>query len=391
MNPVRAAKITCVSAASLRQSVLGALESAGVRETFIQNGKQVCLAERSGPFGLFPRVELEDASGDIFRFYAPQDRAEEVCAAIADSASLSLPGRGSLFVESAEIFAGSARMLPEPPSPSGGVLESAAESLKNFLKPAVAPRLLDYTALTCIVQRGQGAALARTLLEMGLCVPVIAYGQGMGLRNKLGLLRITIPVDKEVIYLLVPAADTDLVESIAVRKARLDRPGQGFIYRSRVRAAVVNTRMSRTKRRHVATMEQVITAVDALQGSTDWRRISAPGRERGSPGAPGPALDCLSLTCDEGRAGDFVRAAMDAGAGGATLLRLGRQDLGREAEERRSTAKISSHARETCDLIVPRDLTERILEAMVERGLFESEVFGMVEITKVEKAITYRG
>lgn len=391
MNPVRAAKITCVSAASLRQSVLGALESAGVRETFIQNGKQVCLAERSGPFGLFPRVELEDAPGDIFRFYAPQDRAEEICAVVADSASLSLPGRGSLFVEEAEVWTGPEGVSREVPSPQGGILESAAESLKNFLKPASAPRLLDFTALTCIVQRGQGSALARTMLEMGLCVPVIAYGQGMGLRNKLGLLRITIPVDKEVIYLLVPAADTNLVESIAVRKARLDRPGQGFIYRSRVRAAVVNTRMSRTKRRHVATMEQVITAVDALQGSTDWRRITAATRERGSSGATGPALDCLSLTCDEGRAGDFVRAAMDAGAGGATLMRLGHQDLARDTEERRSTARISSHARETCDLIVPRDLTERILEAMIRQGLFESEVFGMVEITKVEKAVTYRG
>ncbi len=391
MNPERAAKITCVSAASLRQSVLGALESAGIPETFIQNGKQVCLAERSGPFGLFPRVELEDASGDIFRFYAPPEKAEEVCAVIADSASLSLPGRGSIFVEQADILSGSARMFPGPSSPSGGMLGSAAESLKNLLKPVSSPHLLDYTALTCIVQRGQGAALARTMLEMGLCVPVIAYGQGMGLRNKLGLLRITIPVDKEVIYLLVPAADTDLVESIAVRKARLDRPGQGFIYRSRVRAAVVNTRMSRTKRRHVATMEQVITAVDALHGSTDWRRITASGRERGSPQVAGPALACLSLICDEGRAGEFVRAAMDSGAGGATLMRLGHQDLGREAEERRSSARIASHARETCDLIVSADLTDRILEAMTKRGLFESEVFGMVEITKVEKAITYRG
>ncbi len=387
MNRERVAKITCVAAASLRPALLSALEDAGVPETYIQNGKQICLAERGGPFGVFPRVELEDSAADIYRFYVPPDRAEEVCARLADSASLALPGRGSLFVEQAEILAAP----PETPHPPAGKgLGAVTEAIKGILKPG--SRLLDFTALTCIVQRGQGATLARTMLEMGLCVPVVAFGQGMGLRNKLGLLRITIPVDKEVIYFLVPAADTNLVEGIAVHKARLDRPGQGFIYRSRVRAAVVNTRMSRTRRRHVATMEQVISAVDALQGSTDWRRITGPGRGRGSAGPAGPALVCLSLTCDEGRAGDFVRAAMDAGAGGATLMRMGYQDFPQNPESGKAKPRaLASHARETCDLIVPEDLKEKILKAMAGRGLFEPGVYGQVEVTSVEKAVTYRG
>jgi hypothetical protein len=174
-----------------------------------------------------------------------------------------------------------------------------------------------------------------------------------------------------------------------VHKARLDRPGQGFIYRCRVRAAAVNTRMSRSRRRHVASMEQVILAVDSLQGSTDWRRITAPSRGRGGQTDEGPALACLSVICDEGRAGDFVRAAMEAGAGGATLMRLGYRDLPGAAVEHRETSP--SHARETCDLIVPADLTDDILEALADRGLFEPEVYGLVEITKVEKAVTYRG
>ncbi|NLJ46247.1 MAG: hypothetical protein GX430_06775 [Treponema sp.] len=387
MKKERVSKITCIAASSLRSSILSALEDSGLRDTFVQRGKQVSLADRAGMFRLVPRVELEDSAADIYRFYAPPDRAEEICARISDFAGLALPGRGSLFVEPAEIVRGASVGAAPPDPESGEEPGSGKGTLSDRLR--LPSGLQDYTALTCIVQRGQGDALARTVLEMGLCVPVVTYGQGMGLRNKLGLLRITIPVDKEVIYFLVPAADGPLAENIAVHKARLDRPGQGFIYRCRVRAAAVNTRMSRSRRRHVASMEQVILSVDSLQGSTDWRRITAPSRGRGGQIDEGPALACLSVICDEGRAGDFVRAAMEAGAGGATLMRLGYRDLPGAAAEHRGRSP--SHARETCDLIVPADLIDDILEALADRGLFEPEVYGLVEITKVEKAVTYRG
>lgn len=390
MKRERVAKITCVAASSLGPSVLSALGDAGVPDVFVQNGKQVCLAERGGLFGFLPRVDLEDSASLVYRFYVPRERAEDVGARIVDAADLSLPGRGSLFVEPAELLSGDdIRQVGEGEEERRGRIK---EAIKDILKPR--QRLQDYTALTCIVQRGQGEPLARTILEMGLCVPVVTYGRGMGLRNKLGLLRITIPVEKEVLYFLVPTADAALVESIAVHKARLDRPGQGFIYSNRVRAAAVNARVSRTRRRHVATMEQVITAVDSLQGSTDWRRLSAASaKSRLASGHPGPEQACLSVSCDEGRASEFVRAAMDVGAGGATLMRVRYRDLpGPEGTERRSpdTSK-TSHARESCDLIIPESLTDTVLAAMETRGLFESGVFGLVEISSVGKAVTYRG
>lgn len=388
MKREKVSKITCVTAASLGPSVLSALEDLGIPETYIQSGKQVSLVEKGGPFGFFPRVELEDAGANIYRFYAPHDRAEEVCTRVVDSASLILPGRGSLFVEKAELACGWKKVGASDPA-VGEKPRTVTDAIKNLLKPAT--WLQDYTALTCIVQRGQGDLLARTVLEMGLCVPVVSFGSGMGLRNKLGLLRITIPVEKEVIYFLVPAADANLVESIAVHKARLDRPGQGFIYRCRVQAATVNARISRTRRRHVATMEQVISAVDRLQGSTDWRRRAAPAKGRGTPSPKGPPLVCLSISCEEGRVGDFVRTAMDTGAGGATLMRLGYRDLPKApVSEKDGASAQASHAREICDLIIQEDQTEKILAAMEERGLFEPDVYGMAEITTVEKAVTYR-
>jgi hypothetical protein len=221
------------------------------------------------------------------------------------------------------------------------------------------------------------------MLEMGLCVPVVSYGKGMGLRNKLGLLRVTIPVDKELLWFLVPRGDADFVFDVAVRRARLDRPGRGFIYRSPVRALVVNSRMGSEKRRHLASMEQVIAALDEIRGSTEWRRIARKERQRA--GAAESLLSSFSIICAEGAAEDIVKAAMEEGAGGATLVRMRRAGDG-AGEGRHGLA---SHARETCDLIVERALADR-LEGVVEaRGLFEAERLGFAERTCVERAVTY--
>ena len=51
---------------------------------------------------------------------------------------------------------------------------------------------------------------------------------------------------------------------------------------------------------------------------------------------------------------------------------------------------LASHARETCDLIIPEDLTDTILAVLEERGLFEPDIHGLAEVSAVEKAVTYR-
>jgi hypothetical protein len=190
------------------------------------------------------------------------------------------------------------------------------------------------------------------MLDMGLCVPIVSYGEGMGLRDRLGLLRITIPREKEILWFLVPHGDSDFVEDVAMRKAQLREPGRGFLGRIPVRALAVNSRLYLDHRRHVASMEQVISTLDQLRGSTDWRRMSAARASRGSLRQGLDEMVRLTLICEEGAAEAPVRAAMDAGAGGATLSRLSRRAPGlRDGDE--DVAAVS-HARECCDLVVRR-------------------------------------
>ncbi len=236
------------------------------------------------------------------------------------------------------------------------------------------------------------------MLEMGLCVPIIGFGEGMGLRDRLGLLRITIPVKKELLWFLVPEGDSDFVLDTAVRKARLNEPGRGFIYRVPVRSVAVNSRLYIDHRRHVATMEQVISAVDELRGSAEWRRIDGAGRGHREK-ARNAKVDLASFTliCEEGTVSDSVNAAMGAGAGGATLVGLslreenGKADPPSAGSAPGDGATVVSHARETCDLIVQRELGERLETVVAECGFFSSPANGFVEISSVSDAITYTG
>lgn len=363
-------RITCVVDSRLAPLVDAALSDIGLSEAYVQRAKQMSLAERRRPIGLGPAADLVESRSEIFRIHVPTEYEAAVARHIAEAADLYLPGRGSLFADdvSIESAEAGALVMPKPRSP--------AERPK---------RTSRCDLLCCIVQRGLGSTLARTVLEMGLCVPVISFGKGMGLRNKLGLLRITIPVEKETLYFVVPERDADFLESLLVHKARLDRPGQGFIYRYPVRAYAVNLSVRSGARSHAASMEQVIAALDELRGSSEWRRLG-PSKPNAPRHGADQGLACVSLVAEEGSVGSYVKAAMEAGAGGATLLPLGLRSYGKEAENARA-----SSARETCDLIVPMGLAEPVLDAVRSAGLFSEGSGGRAEISAVRRAVTYAG
>jgi hypothetical protein len=375
MTRTEVSKITCAVDARLSHAIDSALGDMAIPEAFIQRGKQLSFLERSRLFGLGSRVDLSESRTELYRFYVPTVLESAAARRVAEAADLYLPGRGTLFAESVEILSSA-----EPVFDPVRIASSCPDS--DCGKP-----LENHAVLCCIVQRGMGEALARTALEMGLCVPIVSYGEGMGLRNKLGLLRITIPVDKEILYFVVPERDADLMESVAVHKARLDRPGQGFIYRFNVRAYAINLRIRGGTRSHAASMEQVISALDVLRGSSEWRRFATTktarkGKERVS--ADG-GLVCLSLTAEEGSVGACVRVAMEAGAGGATLVPLAR----RRYDGLQETDP--ANARESCDLIVNRALSDPILGAIEASGLFAETSHGMAELSSVSHALTYSG
>ncbi|NCA81478.1 MAG: hypothetical protein EOM72_01855 [Opitutae bacterium] len=380
MNRREVSKITCVADVRLTARLEAEADRMGLRETYSERGKQVALKARPAwqPFGL--RSAMAEAPSDLLRLYVPRAHERAAMIRLASAADLFLPGRGSIFAEDA-VLVGDA---PPPWDEAKLCADPPAWAADGRLEPAA------YDLVFCIVQRGRGGELARAMLEMGLGVPIVSYGEGMGMRDRLGLLRIAIPQEKEILWFLVPPGDSDLVVDVSLRKAGLREPGRGFLGRIPVRALAVNSRMHLDRRRHVATMEQVISTLDQLRGSTDWRRITAAARRRNAPEPrAGDGMARFTLICEEGSAAAAVRAALDAGAGGATLSRLSRRAP--DPHEGDEEVAMASHARECCDLVVPRSLVARLEDAAIRSGLFEPPANGFIEIGPVHDAVTYIG
>ena len=373
-----ASKVVCIVDRRLTSAVEEELRGMGVGGYFAEHAKQVSVQTRRGLFG--QRTVLSEAPSDIIRFHLPRGRETDAMVRVAAAADLFLPGRGSLFAQPVTLF------LPGRPPKENLSLELPAWASRVPLKTS------PHDLIWCVVQRGRASELAFSLLDMGLCVPTVSYGEGMGLRDRLGLLRITIPRDKEILMAIVPPADSDFVMDVMVRKARLREPGRGYLCRSRVNALVTNTQMYRDPRRHVASMEQVISTLDMLRGSTDWRRLPYSGGRAAGPHAR--RLARLSLICEEGASEKPLAVALNAGAGGATKSLMLRQMTGAETVAEGAGGEwfkrgaTESHARERCDLVVPRELARNIEGKLAESGFFDSPSMGIVEVSQVIDAVS---
>jgi hypothetical protein len=216
---------------------------------------------------------------------------------------------------------------------------------------------------------------------MGAAVPTITYGIGMGIRDRLGLLRIAIPADKEVFNLIVPAWSEEAVFEAMIAAGRLDLPGRGFVSSFPVRHALMNTKISSDRSRYAAaSIEQIIAAMDKLTGATQWRAehvaFFGPRRQvfRGRD---------LHIICNEGTGVALVKAAMQVGAAGATIEKL--KLLPRPEAQGRQP----SPARELCRLMVSEAARPIILQAIEDAGALNDNVEAMLYHGEVLKAFTY--
>jgi len=346
--------ILCVADNNITGALDQCLKDLALPEVFIQRAKQMCLSDQHGLFGLRPASRLEEARAQIYRVIVPTEFEKGTMQRIAEATDLKMGGRGCIFALHASYHRGVS-------------LSFNTEKLEKLCGKTENTPHEDHTLLSCIVPRGLAGALAEAVLELGICVPVVFFGEGMGLRDKLGLLRITIPREKEVIWFIVPHSDADLVEKTIIPRARLDVPGKGFLYKISVYAPVVNLRVRLGKRSHAATMEQVIAALDEVRGSSDWRRIGS--RKPAAPGSKEKTggMRALFFIGDEEEVEIFRLTAMQNGARGATLnsleMRSYRGDTHEEA--------MKSHSRSLCDIIVSHEVEKRIMENIGQTGLFD--------------------
>jgi hypothetical protein len=365
--------IICIADVNITKLLDRIFTDLALPEVFVLHAKQMSLVDKRRLFGFHPTTGLEESRALLYRFSVPSRFEQGLMRRIAEATDLKMGGRGSVFAMRGAIRRGTPLVFDEEK------LEALCGSGEKL------PRE-DYALLCCTVSRGLGESLSTAVLELGVCVPLVFFGEGMGLRDKLGLLRITVPVEKEIIWFLVPRPDAELVEKTLIPRARLDVPGQGFLYKIFVHAPVVNLRVRQGKRVHAATMEQVIAAIDEVQGSSNWRRLGT--MTRGSPEdgkSKTGGKQGLFFIGEEEEVDIFRKTAMENGARGATLNHLEMRSYSVLSQEQ----AMGSHFREFCDIIIPSALEEKILKSIEETRLLDSGRSCMLKVLSTETPVSF--
>ncbi|MDR0998291.1 MAG: hypothetical protein LBL70_04425 [Treponema sp.] len=365
--------IICIADVNITKLLDRTLADLALPEVFVLHAKQMSLADKKRLFGLHPTTRLEESRALLYRFCVPSRFEQGLMRRIAEATDLKMGGRGSVFAMRGTVRRGTPLVFDEEKLEA---LCGAGEKLPQE----------EYALLCCTVSRGVGEFLSTAVLELGVCVPLVFFGEGMGLRDKLGLLRITIPVEKEVIWFLVPRPDAELVEKTLIPRARLDVPGHGFLYKIFVHAPVVNLRVRQGKRIHAATMEQVIAAIDEVQGSSNWRRLGT--KAQGSPGDGKNKTDGkqgLFFIGEEDEVDTFRKTAMENGARGATLNHLEMRSYSALSQEQ----AMGSHFREFCDIIIPSSLEESILKSIEDAGLLDRDRSCVLKVFPAETPVSF--
>ncbi|MDR0448084.1 MAG: hypothetical protein LBH07_05405 [Treponema sp.] len=345
--------IICIADMNITEALDQCLSDLGLPEVFVQPAKQMSLVDHQGYFGFRSGTRLEENRAVIYRMYVPSEYETGVMHRIAETTDLKMGGRGSIFAQHINYNRGTP-------------LSFDYEKLDKLCDKADKLHHEEHVLVSCIVPRGGiGDSLAQAILELGVCVPIIFFGTGVGLRDKLGLLRITIPVEKEIIWFIVPRFDAEYIEKTLISRARLNIPGQGFLYKCFIYAPVVNLRVRQGKRVHAATMEQVIAALDEVHGSSDWRRFGSRHTKSGSSEGRNISSRGLFFIGEEEEADTFRRTAMENGAQGATLNELEMRSYSAQGQT------MVSHSRQLCDIVVSHNVEEKLKSPISRIGLFD--------------------
>lgn len=366
---ISAIRITGIFHRNLTSTITAAMETAGLTEYQVAAGRWTTLREKKSLLGLGPAIRAVDHPVDIVTFLVLPAHEAGALEVIINSGRLAVQGRGSVFSEEVTIVCAHELCGPVTAGPA----------------PAGKIRLQkDLTGICCIVQRGEGEDIARVALDTGTCVPAVTYGHGTGVRDKLGLLRITIPAEKEIVTLMASTYDAETLMNLMITIGKLNQPGRGFIHLFPIKAGQVNMKVFQGMPKHAASMEQIIVAVDEMMGGASWRaRGGSLGMEALKRVDYLHDQACLTFTCDEGRGESLVHAAMLAGAPGATLTRTKHVcplDLpGRDI----------SPARDVCAMIMNQTGIPAVVAVLEEHGAFDDQTHGQLCMIPVPKAFTF--
>ncbi len=304
---IEVSRITLVIHHGLSKVALKLFKDIGIKTLMFESARTARLRTKTNLFDILGISDpIEDSPTDIFRIITTTDDSEKVISYIIDKLDLKASGRGSVY--SQNILELNGKAIPEIKIDLHG---------KNTL-------LHDLTLITGIQSvSGSGENISKVALRLGAGVPTVSLGKGTGIRDRLGLLRITISPEKEITYLLVPSFDANGLQNLLIEKGKLNRPGGGFMYQTPIKYGLVDSQVTVGYQNRAASLEQIIAAIDDIKKGTSWRRrMFEVDEDRVLPTKTSYTHKEISFICPVEHSEDYIHAAMDCGAAGATMTLL---------------------------------------------------------------------
>ena len=90
--------------------------------------------------------------------------------------------------------------------------------------------LTDVFLITCVVESGLADKIIDAATNVGAQGATINYARGTGIRNRMGLLGVTIDEQKEIIRIIVSKEQANRVFESMYLAGNLDTPGKGIMW-----------------------------------------------------------------------------------------------------------------------------------------------------------------
>lgn len=97
--------------------------------------------------------------------------------------------------------------------------------------------LTDVELITCVIQKGMAEKITKAAFEAGAQGATIHYAQGGGIVERLGIVGVAVEVEKEVVEIVTSTEQTDRIFDVIYLEGKLDTPGMGFMYVTKLEKA----------------------------------------------------------------------------------------------------------------------------------------------------------
>ena len=94
--------------------------------------------------------------------------------------------------------------------------------------------LSDVFLITCVVESGKAEKITNAASAVGSQGATINYAKGTGIRDRMGLIGVTIDEQKEVIRIIVSKEQSNRIFESMFLAGELDTPGKGIMWMTKL-------------------------------------------------------------------------------------------------------------------------------------------------------------